>query len=286
MAAIVALIGAVLLYSAGNLCQAWAAAWAERRGGVDPALLARLFADPLYVIGFGFQVAGFGLTFLASARLPLYLVQTGSAAAVGVSTAVGVLLLGWRVTAREAAALLAMIVGLLMVAGSAVPSQSTEPNGPFGTTLAIGMVLICVLAVPAAKLPDPRATIALGVLAGFGFATVGMLARTLASGDLLEMPIRPLFWLLVASAVISQALFAMALQRGTASAVAAMQASSIVPAAIVGGLLLGDQVAPERFVAVCGGLLLLLIGAAVLARAGKPARATDESGAGASTGGL
>ncbi|MBY8853831.1 hypothetical protein K7G98_38625, partial [Saccharothrix sp. MB29] len=52
-------------------------------------LLARLLRDRLYLLGFGGQVAGFALAFLARAELPLYLVQAGSWGGGGVGPPVG-----------------------------------------------------------------------------------------------------------------------------------------------------------------------------------------------------
>src|SRR5690348_9209394 len=90
------LIVSVLAYATGIVAQSYAARQTEQRSGVDPGLLVRLASQKVYLLGFGAQVVGFGLAFLARADLPLFLVQAASTSAVGVATLIGVLVLGWR----------------------------------------------------------------------------------------------------------------------------------------------------------------------------------------------
>jgi hypothetical protein len=57
----------------------------------------------------------------------------------------------------------------------------------------------------------------------------------------------PLLYLLVAHSLVGQLLLGLAMQRGsTTAAVAAMDAAAAVPAAIVGLLFLGDEIAHGR----------------------------------------
>jgi uncharacterized membrane protein len=69
----------------------------------------------------------------------------------------------------------------------------------------------------------------------------------------------PLLYLLVAHSIVGQLLLGMAMQRGsTTSAVAAMDAAAAVPAAVVGLLLLGDEIQPGREWLAGAGFLVTL----------------------------
>ena len=121
------LIGSALGYAVGIVAQAVAARRAERRDRLDPGLLARLATDRVYLVGFGAQVVGFGLAFLARADLPLYLVQAGAMSAVGIAAVLGSVMFGWQIRRLEIGALVVIAAGLLLLVGAAEPSRSTGP---------------------------------------------------------------------------------------------------------------------------------------------------------------
>ena len=96
---------------------------------------------------------GFGLAFLARADLPLYLVQAGAMSAVGIAAVLGAVLLGWRLSVAEIAVLALLAVGLIMLAGAAVPSQSHDIGPGLGLALLAVLLATVLLAVPATRLP-------------------------------------------------------------------------------------------------------------------------------------
>lgn len=258
----------------GLVAQTVAARRATQRGGIDPGLLARLVTDRVFLVGFAAQCVGFGLAFLARETLPLYIVQAGSSAAVGLAALIGTAVLGWRIGGRELVALGALAVGLLLLVGAAEPSVATATPPGLEFWLLGALVAVALLAVPAARLPGARGAVTMGALAGVSFAVVAVAGRPLAAGPLLELPLRPLAWLMVAAAVLGQAMLAGALQRGSATAAAAsMDATTTVLGAAVGLLAVGDRIAPGRGSWVAAGLALVVLAVVVMAAGRAPALA-------------
>ncbi|MGH3567431.1 MAG: hypothetical protein ACRDRH_15630 [Pseudonocardia sp.] len=255
-----------VVYAIGIVAQTVAVRRTEIRDRVDPGLLARLATDRIYLVGFTSQVAGFVLTFLARATLPLYLVQAGASSAVGLAAVVGLTVLGWKVGPAEIGVLVVMAAGLLLLVGAAEPSTGRDLPAAMAVGLVAILVLAALLAVPAARLQRARGAVAMGVLAGVAFAVLAIASRPIASGPLLELPFEPLAWLMVVSALVGQTLLAAALQRGTTTATAAsMDATTVVLASLVGLVVLGDQVVAGRLWWVVAGLVLVVGGVLAMA---------------------
>ncbi|MEV6711418.1 hypothetical protein AB0M48_05160 [Lentzea sp. NPDC051208] len=261
-----ALAVSTVLYGLGIVAQTVAARRAEERPGTGVGLLARLAADRLYLLGFTGQVGGFLFAFLAREDLPLYLVQAGSSCAVGLATVIGVLLLGWRIRRVEIAVLVVMACGLLLLTGAAAPSTARElPLVP--ALVVLGLLTLAVL--PLARVFKA----ATPVLAGIAFAVVAVAARNVAGKPVLDLLLHPLTWVMVIAAFVGQACLATALQRGSAtSAVASMDATTVVIGSAAGLAVMGDQIAAGREWWVVLGVLLVVSGVLVLGSVAKPAR--------------
>jgi hypothetical protein len=261
-----ALAVSTVLYGLGIVAQTVAARRAEERPGTGVGLLARLAADRLYLLGFTGQVGGFLFAFLAREDLPLYLVQAGSSCAVGLATVIGVLLLGWRIRRVEIAVLVVMACGLLLLTGAAAPSTARElPLVP--ALVVLGLLTVAVL--PLARVFKA----ATHVLAGIAFAVVAVAARNVAGKPVLDLVLHPLTWVMVVAAFVGQACLATALQRGSAtSAVASMDATTVVIGSAAGLAVMGDQIAAGREWWVVLGVLLVVSGVLVLGSVAKPAR--------------
>ncbi|HEX6339644.1 hypothetical protein [Umezawaea sp.] len=259
------LVASAVLYAGGIVAQSTAARRAEHRPGADLGLIARLAADRLYLAGFTAQVGGFVLAFLARGSLPLYLVQAGSASAIGLATLFGVLVLGWRVTSVEIGVLVLLAVGMVLLGGAATSSTARGLTPTMVAALVGVLVLTALLGVRSGR---PNALVSAAVPAGIAFAVVAVAGRALAGGDLASLPWQPLAWILVLAAVLGQALLAGALQRGSAtSAVATMDATSLVLASVVGMAVMGDRIAPGREWWVAVGMALVVIGVLALGKA-------------------
>lgn len=257
---------AAAAYAVGIVAQTTAARRTEMREGVDPGLLVRLATDRLFLVGFAAQVVGFVLTYLARATLPLYLVQAGAAAAVGLAALVGVVLLGWSVRRIEIGVLVLMAAGLILMVDAAEPSAAYDLGTPMLVGLVAALVVTALLALPAARLRGARGAVAMGTLAGIAFAVLAIACRSVADEGLLAQATSPATWIVVAGALVGQSLMTAGFQRGSATATAAsMDATSTVLAAIAGLAVLGDRIAEGQNWAVIVGLVLVVGGVIAMA---------------------
>ncbi|WP_229789358.1 hypothetical protein [Pilimelia terevasa] len=262
----------IVAYGVANLLQSIAAARTTVHHTLDPGLLLRLAVHRTYLFGVGFQVVGFLLAFLARRDLPLFLVQAAVAAGLGVTALLGVVVVKWRLPRAEVGLLVLLFVGI----GGLVASAQPAPALPIGVTGVVWLggvlVLIALLSGFAVRLQGAPGSVALGSLAGLAFSAAAVAARPLASlhdpGALFR---DPLLYLLVAHSIVGQLLLGLAMQRGsTTAAVAAMDAAGAVPAAIVGLLLLGDQVRPGLEWLAAVGFLMTLASVIGLTRYAEP----------------
>lgn len=269
------LVFSVICSAVGIVAQTVAARRVESRTRLDPGILTRLFTDRLYLMGFAAQVLAFGFAFLARATLPLFLVQAGSSTAVGLATAIGAVVLRWRIRAAEIAALGVMAAGLLLLVAAAQPAPSSAMPVGLGFALLGALPVVVGVAIFAARLRGGRSAVALGVLAGIAWAVLAIASRPLAEGPLLSLPLEPLAWLMVAAAVVGQSLMAAALQRGsTTSVMASMDSTTTVVSSVVGLAFLGDLVVAGREPWVAAGLVLIVAGVSTMAVVGRHTSAT------------
>lgn len=252
----------IVAYGVANLLQSVAAARTDLHQGFHPKLLLRLGRHKSYLIGLSCQMVGFTLAFLARRDLPLFLVQSAVAAGLGVTTILGVLVLKWRLPRAEIFLLFTLCVGIaaLVIAARPSPSRHLGSGGVIGLTVVLGV--IAVLGFFTVRLQGAPGSVCLGSLAGVAFGAAAVASRPLASAHTWhEFFGNPLLYLLLAHSIVGQLLLGLAMQRGsTTAAVAAMDAASAVPAAVVGLLVLGDGVQPGHGWLVVVGFCLTLAG--------------------------
>jgi drug/metabolite transporter (DMT)-like permease len=258
--ALIPIAGAV-----GNLAQSVAATRTDRLDRIDPGLLGRLARDPMYLFGFGAQVVGFVLAFLARATMPLYVVQSASSAAIGVTAVLGALLMRWRLSNGEIVALLVVASGLILLVASSVPSAAEPLSSVEVGVLVAALVCTAGVAVPVSRTVGPRAAVALGALSGVSFGILAVVSRPLAARVLIDLPRQLTFWIMILCALLGQSLLAAALQRcATTATAAAMESTAVVLASVVGLWALGDRFAPGRGPWVAFGLAAVVSGVAGL----------------------
>ena len=250
----------IVSYGVANLLQSVAAARTSHEKRFHPSLLLRLAGDGTYLLGVGFQMLGFLLAFLARRDLPLFLVQSSMAAGLGVTAVLGVFVLKWKLPPAELALLAGLVVGVagLIVAAQPAPSRQLGLGAEIGLGVALGAV--AVAGFFAVRLRGSPGSVVLGALAGIAFGAAAVASRPLANvDDVHSFVTHPLLYLVIAHSVVGQLLLALAMQRGsTTAAVAAMDAASAVPAAVIGLVLLGDRIWPGReWLAALGFLVTL-----------------------------
>lgn len=268
-----AAFAAALAFGIASVLQQVGARQPTMRKRIGLGLLTDLVRQPLFLLGIVLDVAGFALTFLALRRLPLFAVESAVASAVAVTAVVAARWLGDRLTVGQRWAVGTVVVGLCLVAGSALP------EGP--PTLGTGPRLLVLAGVPAlaaagmsvsARATGRWAAPLLGGLAGAGFAAFGVAGRVLPSSGVLA---DPLTWAALAYVGLGILLYGAALQRGSVTAVAAAATAveALVPTLV--GLALSEGArAGQLPLAVLGFALTLGATLALIRAKGTPETAT------------
>ncbi|MEV4053845.1 hypothetical protein AB0J55_21865 [Amycolatopsis sp. NPDC049688] len=230
--------------------------------GGSPQDLVALRRQPLYFLGVGVDLLGFGFAAAALHRLPLFLVQSVLAFSVGVTATISAIL-GVRLAGAGWAALGVGATGLVLLGLSADPGPA-RPLPPGWQLLLVGVaVVIAVIAFVAQRTDGRWSPIVLGFCAGLGFSTVGIAARTLeVSGPVWHLALAPALWAMIANGLVAAVAFAMSLQRGRATAVTAiMFTTNTAVSSLIGVVVLDDRVREGFTAAAAAGFVLAVAGA-------------------------
>jgi hypothetical protein len=268
--ALFAVAGAALCYGAGSVLEQVGARREAPAGSLDPRLLLRLTRRLPWLAGAGADVAGWLLCLAALRTLPLFAVQAAVAASVGITALLSRAVFGVRLTRGHRVALVVLGAGLLLLGLAAAPERSRQLDGIARVVLAVGPAVVAAAAFPLARSAQGDAGAArLGMLAGLAFSGTAVVGRVLhVPAHPLTLAWDPLAWALLGYGLLGTLLFALALQRGSATAASAalFAVETVVPAA-VGLALLGDQARPAfgplalaGFLATVGAALALALG--------------------------
>lgn len=270
-------LAAVLLSAAcagaANVLQAREVRRVAAVPGLHPGLLVRLMGSAGYRSALALIATGMVLAVYALRVLPVFLVQAGRAASLGVTAVLSIWMLGVRPRRFELAAVVAVGAGLVALAWSTGPQAASPVADPPRLAL---LGLLAVVALAAGWLSrsgaGARAGVALGVAAGVCYAVLAVAARMLRGWEPVTLVTDPAAWAMGLAGALGLLLTATALQRGSAvSVVAAMVGSETVLAALLGMLLCGDRPGPDGTAYALVGFLLTTGGAMALARFGGPA---------------
>jgi len=262
----------IAAYGVANLLQSIAAVRTSHERRFHPSLLLRLVGHRIYLLGLGCQFGAFLLAFFARRELPLFLVQASVAAGLGVTAILGVAVLKWRLPPAEVALLALLGLGVAALIVAAKPAPSRQLGLWEEIALAVVLGLVAVAGFFGVRLRGSPGSVVLGSLAGVAFGAAAVASRPLANVDRVhEFVTHPLLYLVVAHSVVGQLLLGLAMQRGsTTAAVAAMDAASAVPAAVIGLVLLGDRIWPGREWLAAVGFLVTLGSVIGLTRYAEP----------------
>jgi hypothetical protein len=259
-------------YGVGTVLQAVAARRSDRSAGVDARLFVSLLSQLPYLVGLLIELLGFIASLVALRTLPLFLVQAAVASSVGVTALVSVWFLGARLRAPELAALGGMGLGLVLLGVSAKPGAG-KPLSATGGWLLLAMVAVTLaVGVAVARLPDRWASAGLAATAGAAWGGLGIAARGLVvPHPLWHMVSEPAAWAIAGNGIVAMLLFAMSLQRGsaTSSAAAALCVETLLPA-VVGLVFLGDSARDGLALLAVAAFVLTVGGAVALARFAEP----------------
>jgi drug/metabolite transporter (DMT)-like permease len=252
-------LAAAACYETGYVMQALEARRSDPRRALRASLLGRLARRRLWVAGTALSLAGAALQAVALLFAPLTLVQPTLALGLVALLVLGRRVLHEPVGAREAAAVVAIVAGVIVVALSA-PERNPHGHDAVGTAIVLG-VLALVVAVPyVVARREPRAAVA-GAAAGDALAALAL--KLLSDAADAARWLTAAAWGAVAGVTGLLALTAemTALQRVPATRVAPV----VVAAQVIVPVLVAPVTAGEDWsAAALGGALLAAAGAAVL----------------------
>ncbi len=114
---------AALFFAVGSILQSYAASRTSSAGALDPRFFVRMLKQLPYLVGLGADGVGFLFSLVALQFLPLFLSEALLASSVGFTAVLAVLFLKVTLSSMERLAVPGLIVGLVLLAISARPSQ-------------------------------------------------------------------------------------------------------------------------------------------------------------------
>jgi drug/metabolite transporter (DMT)-like permease len=277
LASLTAALVAALFYGIASVMQSVAAHEASNRkpqdadaGGVDPGLLPRMLRQWRFVLSLCLDALGFVAQLIALQRLPLFAVQAIVAANLAVVAVVASLVIKVRLSWREWLAVTGVVAGVGLLGSSAGPEGASQAGVMFKLALIVAIAALGLIGLAAARLRDPARTLALGLVAGFGYGVIGIAARVLNGFEPLTLLRDPAAYAVAAAGIVSFVFYATALEGGSVTvATAAVVLAETLPPAIIGVVFLGDRTRPGLEPAAIVGFLLAVTSAVMLARFGE-----------------
>jgi drug/metabolite transporter (DMT)-like permease len=266
-----AAIGASTLYSLGIALQALDAREAPHEEHLRLALVAGLLRRARWLLGTGLSILGWPLQVVALLLAPLVVVQPALAAGLLVLLFIAERMLGEHAGRYEYGAMTAIVLGVVGAALTAPPRQTHHGREALTITLVlVALAVASMLPYVLRALGRPRAVVTMmGAGVAFGWSGV---ATKLASDDLAihHLGTAAAWGLSTAAAsavgVLSES---SALQSRPAIQVAPVVfvTQTVIPV-VLAPLLLGESFSdtPLGGVPLIGSLLVLVVGAALLAR--------------------
>jgi drug/metabolite transporter (DMT)-like permease len=278
LASLTAALIAAVFYGIASVMQSVAAHEASNRepqdadaGGIDPGLLPRMLRQWRFVVSLCLDALGFVAQLIALQRLPLFAVQAIVAANLAVTAVVASLVIKVRLSWREWLAVTGVVAGVGLLGSSAGPEGASEAGVVFKLALIVAIAALGLVGLAAARLlRDPARTLALGLVAGFGYGVIGIAARVLNGFEPLTLLRDPAAYAVAAAGIVSFMFYATALEGGSVTvATAAVVLAETLPPAVIGVTFLGDRTRPGLEPAAVAGFLLAVASAVMLARFGE-----------------
>jgi drug/metabolite transporter (DMT)-like permease len=278
LASLTAAIVAAVFYGIASVMQSVAAHEASNRppadadaGGVDPGLLPRMLRQWRFLVSLCLDTLGFVAQLIALQRLPLFAVQAIVAANLAVTAVVASWLIKVSLSWREWAAVTGVVAGVGLLGSSAGAEGASQAGAMFKLALIVAVAAVGLCGLAAARLlRDPARTLALGVVAGFGYGMIGIAARVLNGFEPLTLLRDPAAYAVAAAGIVSFVFYATALEGGSVTvATAAVVLAETLPPALIGVVFLGDKTRPGMEPVAVAGFLFAVVSAVMLARFGE-----------------
>lgn len=254
--------GAAVLQSVG-------AARVTQFPGVDLRLFLVLLRSRYYLSGLALDGASFLLSVIALRSAALFLVQAIGSASLVVVAVLGATLLRERLPRTEEAAVVAVVLGVGMLALSARADLSATVSVLGNWAILAAAVVVGVAAFTFAR--RTRGPFLASLLAGFAYGDAAVASRILGASEHSPRLLlaNPLSYAVVLGSVLGTLLYATALQHGSVTLASGMTTvgQTLAPG-VVGWLLLGDTFRPGLGPVAVAGFVLTSVGALGLARHG------------------
>lgn len=221
-------------------------------------LARHVVTTPTYLLGTSLDVFGFVLTAVAARQLALFAVEGILSTGVGFTAVLAALVLHEHLRLPAKGAVMAMIIGLALLAVSAEPETGSTLGLPL-VVIALSVVALLVVTLTLDRIVRSRSTSsALAVIAGVSFGAWASIPRLTHDGPAANA-VGALF------VVIGITSYAAALRHGTAVSMMAITvaAESILPALC--GLAVGDTARPGTGVFAVAGFVLAVASAVLIA---------------------
>lgn len=266
---IICAVTASLLFNAGIAMQALEARDTPKSRSLRLSLLALLLRRPLWVLGLALGLLGVLPQLVALRTAPFIVVQPLLAVGLLLLLAVGSRVLGEPITWMEWTAVVAILLGVFLVAVAAPPHSEQHRGG--AAVVAVMTALSIPALLPLLRLPGLTSPTALMVSCGFGYAATNVAVKLLGDDVALRHWTTAAGWTAVAAV------------NGVAATITNMSAFQVRPATIVVPVTTAVQTflpvaleplflrehapSPEEAVALAAGLALTLAATVLLARA-------------------
>ncbi|MFH9352294.1 hypothetical protein [Kitasatospora sp. NPDC017646] len=256
---------ATVCFGFGAVSQARGARSTPRADRVGAGLLAALLRSWQFILGTVLDILGFVLSIVALRSLPLFLVQAVTNASLAVTALAAVWLLGARLRRGDVVGVLAVVVGLSLLAlGSGKEGREYAPAAFHWALLATTVAMLPATLVLVRRTGGAVAA-GLGLLAGVGFGITSLAVRVLDASGPTAVLTDPAAYALALGGLGGYLAYALALQRGTVTAAtAAGTVAETFGPALVGVVSLGDSARPgfawcalTGFAVAVGGTFLL-----------------------------
>ncbi|MFD8707543.1 hypothetical protein ACFV1W_34005 [Kitasatospora sp. NPDC059648] len=261
---------ATVCFGFGAVSQARGARSAPRADRVRAGLVAALLRSWQFILGTALDILGFVLSVVALRSLPLFLVQAVTNASLAVTALAAVWLLGARLHRSDVAGILAVVVGLCLLAlGSGAEGRNHAPAAFHWALLATTAAMLLATLVLVRR-DGTAAAAGLGLLAGIGFGITSLAVRVLDASGVTAVFTDPAAYALALGGLGGYLAYALALQRGTVTAAtAAGTVAETFGPALVGVVALGDSARPGLAWCALTGFAVAVGGTFLLSRFGE-----------------
>ncbi|MEI8051006.1 MAG: hypothetical protein WCI12_06195 [Actinomycetes bacterium] len=245
--AYLAAFSCALFFGLGSVLQSVGAKRVAVSGTLNPRTLAKVAVQIPYLMGLGIDTAGWLLSLVALATLPVFVVQALVAASVGFVVVFSALIEHLRPNRRQVGVLIILGLGLIGLAISGAPESAKRLSSGFTIAMFVAAIVIAVAGVATPRIMKAaHSASVLAGLAGLAFGGTALCARSLSATSIgWHSFLEPLTWALAAFGIMGLVFFAAALQRGSATvAMAWLCTAETVAPAIIGIAVLGDRARP------------------------------------------